>query len=315
MIEIREQFAFVEKYRPQRISECVLPTSIKNTLLGILQQQNTPNLLLVGKPGTGKTTVARAIARELDADVLFINASEDNGIDVIRTRIREFASCLSLNGKRKCVILDESDYLHPASAQPALRGFMEEFAHSCTFILTANFIQKIITPLHSRCSIVEFKVPASERPDVAVAFYTRVTDILKRESIAYEDAVVRSVIMTYFPDFRRILNEIQRFSLSGTLSKEILSQVTDADIHELFTAIKAKQFATVRKWIALHEDMDSTAFYRMMSEQIFKMASDDTIASMIVVLADYSYRSAFSADAQLNQIACLIEIMSEGKWK
>ena len=314
-MEQREHFAWVEKYRPQTLDECILPKSVKDTLVAAVQQKDTTNLLLVGRAGTGKTTVARALVRELDADALVINASEENGIDVIRGKIKDFASTMGFSGQRKYVILDEADYLHPQSTQPALRAFIEEFSKTCGFILTANFPQRIIAPLHSRCAIVDFKVPSSERGAVAMAFTKRVVDILTKEGVTFNPKLVAQVVALYFPDFRRVINELQRYSTSGELSDAVLSQITDKDINDLFIALKGQDFGSVRKWVALHDDMDSTAFYRMLAEQMPKRVDDSSLPEMIVTMADYSYKVGFCADQQLNNLACLVEILHNAKWR
>lgn len=311
----REHFVWVEKYRPQTLAECILPSAVKSTLQGILDTGDTSNLLLAGRAGTGKTTVARALVRDLDADALVINASEENGIDVLRTKIKDYASSFSLGEGRKYVILDEADYLHPASTQPALRAFMEEFSATCGFILTANFPQRIIPPLHSRCSIVDFKIPSKERPAIASAMMARTMDILKKENVTADPKIVAEVVKLYFPDFRRTLNELQRFSSTGTLSDAILSQLTDKDVEELFAALKSKDYSIVRKWVALHDDMDAAAFYRMLADNMPKRVTPESLPEIIVQMADYSYRSAFCADQQLNQLAALTEIMHSGNFK
>jgi DNA polymerase III delta prime subunit len=311
----REHFVWVEKYRPQTVDECILPASVKATLKGALAQQNITNLLLTGRAGTGKTTVARAMVRELGADALVINASEEGNIDTLRTRIKDFASTMSLGAGRKYVILDEADYLNPQSTQPALRAFIEEFARTCGFILTANYPQRIIQPLHSRCSVVDFKIPAAERPGLALAFWKRACEILATEKIDYDQKIVSQVVTLYFPDFRRVLNELQRFSADGKLSEAILSQLTDKDINDLFAALKAKDYNLMRKWVVNHEDMDATAFYRMMGDHVPKQVDISSLPELIVQLADYGYRSAFCADGQLNTLACLVEVMSAAKWK
>jgi DNA polymerase III delta prime subunit len=314
-MEAREHFAWVEKYRPQTLDECILPKSVKDTLIAAVKQKDTTNLLLVGRAGTGKTTVARALVRELDADTLVINASEENGIDVIRGKIKDFASTLGFSSARKYVILDEADYLHPQSTQPALRAFIEEFSKTCGFILTANFPQRIIQPLHSRCAIVDFKVPSSERAAVAAAFTKRVMDILNKEGVKFNTKLVAQVVALHFPDFRRVLNELQRFSSGGELSEAILSQITDKDINDLFDALKSQDFQVVRKWIGVHDDMDSAAFYRMLYDYIPKKVDDSCVAEMIVTMADYSYKAGFCADPQLNNLACLVEILHNAKWR
>jgi DNA polymerase III delta prime subunit len=305
----REFFVWVEKYRPQTLGDCILPTSVRQTLNGILQQSDMPNLLLTGKAGTGKTTVARAIAADLDMDVLVINASDENGIDVLRTKLKDFASSVSFDGKRKMLILDEADYLNPQSTQPALRAFMEEFAGSCVFVLTCNHSNRIIAPLHSRCSVVNFSVPKTERADIMSQFAKRVFEILDTESITYDKRLVLEVVQQHFPDFRRTLNELQRFSSTGTLQTDILSQVSDKDVAALMKALSTADFNATRKWMAEHEDIDEATFYRMLSDQLPKHIKNSDLPQAILTLADYSYRSAFAADKSLNMLACLTEIM------
>jgi DNA polymerase III delta prime subunit len=315
-MEPRLQFAWVEKWRPQTIDECILPQAVRATMLGILSQKDTPHLLFTGRAGVGKTTVAKALVRELGADALVINASEENGIDVLRGKIKDYASTMGFaGGGRKYVILDESDYLHPQSTQPALRVFMEEFSQTTCFILTCNFLQRVIAPIQSRCSIVDFKIPSAERPAVAAAFTKRVVDILTKEGVKFNVKLVAQVVALYFPDFRRVLNELQRFSSSGELSEAILSQITDKDINDLFGALKSQDFSQVRKWIGVHDDMDSAAFYRMLMDSIPKNVDDSCLAEMIVTMADYSYKSGFCADPQLNNLACLVEILHNARWK
>jgi DNA polymerase III delta prime subunit len=312
----REQFVWVEKYRPQTLDQCILPAAVTASLNGILSQQNIPNLMLVGKAGVGKTTVAKALVRQLDSEAMVINASEENGIDVIREKIRDFASALSLTESRKYVILDEADYLHPSSTQPALRAFIEEFSATCGFILTANFPARIIGPLHSRCSIVDFKIPSAEKSAIAKRYMGRVETILTDEGVNYNQKLVANVVALYFPDFRRTLNEIQRHSSSGTLSEAILSSLTDKDINDLFVALKAREFSGVRKWAALHDDMDDVTFFRMLSEQLPKYIKDgQPLSEVIVRVGDYNYRAGLCADKQLNTLACLVEIMHEAEWR
>lgn len=306
-MEPREQFVWVERWRPQTLDECILPQSIRTMLNGIVKQDDLPNLLFAGKAGTGKTTVARAIAKELDRDTLIINASDENGIDVLRTKLKDFASSVSFDGKRKIVILDEADYLSPAT-QPALRGFIEEFTNT-SFIFTCNHSNRIIAPLHSRCSVVNFAVPKTERPTVMTQFAKRVFEILDAESVTYDKKLVLAVIQQHFPDFRRTLNELQRFSATGTLQADILSQVSDKDVAVLMKALSSADFNAVRKWMSDHEDVDESAFYRMLSEHLPKHIKNSDLPQAIIVLADYSYRSAFAADKSLNMLACLTDIM------
>lgn len=311
----RDFFVWVEKYRPQTLADCILPKSVQQTLESVLQQGSTPNLLFTGSAGVGKTTVAKALTKQLDADVLVINASDERNIDTLRTTIRDFASSMSMTGKRRYVILDEADYLNPQSTQPALRGFMEEFAQMTGFILTCNFANRLIAPLHSRCSVVDFRIPSAERPEIAAAFAKRAITILTQENVTFTKATVLGVVQMYFPDFRRILNELQRFSGSGTLSEAILSQLSDKDVSDLFTGLKSKDYGQVRKWVVAHEDADEAAFYRMLLEQLPNRVDAGDVSGLIVMLADYSYRSAFAADKQLNQLACLVEVMNGARFK
>jgi DNA polymerase III delta prime subunit len=311
----RDYYVWVEKYRPQTLGDCILPNDVKATLEGIVKRRDTTNLLLSGRAGTGKTTVAKALVRALDADALVINASEENGIDVLRNKIKEYASTLSLGDGRKYVILDEADYLHPSSTQPALRAFMEEFSKTCGFILTANFPQRIIVPLQSRCSLVDFKIPASEKAALSAATYARCGTILTDEGVTFNKRVLAEVVKIYFPDLRRLLNELQRFSATGELSEAILSQLTEKDIAELFAALKAKDYTAVRKWAGLHEDMDAASFYRMMTEQVPQRVVPECLGELIVQLGDYNYRSGLCADQLLNTLACLTEVMHSGNFK
>lgn len=314
-MEQREEFVWCQKYRPKTLVECILPRAVRETLRGVLAQKDIPNLLLTGKAGTGKTTVARALIYELGAECMTINASDENGIETLRVKIKEFASAMSFDGNnRKVVLLDEADYLSNAT-QPALRAFMEEFSRNCGFILTANFPQRIIQPLHSRCSLVDFKIPGAERVEVATQFANRACDILTQEKVTFNKRIVQQVVVNYFPDFRRVLNELQRFSATGMLSEAILSQLSDKDVAELFMAVKAKDFTTIRKWVANHEDVDAAAFFRMLLEQVPKKVTDDCLPQLIVMMADYSYKSGFVADPQLNMLACLVELMHDGSFK
>lgn len=310
----REYFVWVEKYRPQTVDECILPDSVVASLQGILDTGDLPNLLLAGGAGVGKTTVARAIARQLDMDVLLVNASDENGIDVLRTKLKDFASSMSFEGKRKMIILDEADYLSPA-VQPALRGFMEEFAGSTVFVLTCNHPNRIIAPLHSRCSVVDFKITKADRPKVMQRMFTRLSQILTREHITFDKTLLAEAVKLYFPDMRRMLNELQRFSSTGALSPEISVQISDKDIDTLYHILKSKDFVKLRKWVSEHDDMSSTAFYRTVSDTLPDRCAPESLPEAIILLADYSYRAAFAADASLNHLACLTELMSGTRWK
>jgi len=313
--QAREQFVWSEKYRPKTIAECILPADIRQAFDGFVKNEDLPNLMLCGRSGTGKTTIARAMMAELGAEYILINASEENGIDVLRNKVKDFASSFSFDrNTRKFVILDEADYL-TAATQAALKAFIEEFAHTTGFVFTANHPEKLIPALHSRCSRVDFKVPSSERPALAMAFYKRVADILKTEEITFNPKVLQQVIMTYFPDFRRTLNELQRFSASGELSEAVLSQISDKDVADLFGYLKAKSFSDVTKWVRTREDLDASSFYRMMSERVSKYIDDESMPQTIVQLADYNYRSSFATDLALNILAVLVEIMHSARFK
>jgi DNA polymerase III delta prime subunit len=315
MTQDREHFAWVEKYRPKTLDECILTESVRQTLNGILAQKDTPNLLLAGKAGTGKTTVAKALCRTLDVDTLIVNASQTSGIEHIRSTVADFASALSFDGRRKYAILDEADNLEAGSSQKYLRGFMEEFSRQCGFILTANYPARIIPAIHSRCSMVDFRIPSKERPVLATAFAKRVMDILAKESVTYSRPVVLGVVQMFFPDFRRTLNELQRYSATGELSEAILSQLSDKDVAELMDAIKSKEFLPLRKWLTAHEDMDETGFYKMLEDHLPNRVEAESIPQMMVLSADYGYKAAFAANKQLNALACLLEIQNDGRFK
>lgn len=310
----REMFAWVEKYRPQTVAECILPSAVRAAFEGMLKQKDMPHLLMCGRAGTGKTTVAKALARQLDMDVMVVNGSDTGGhIDTLRTTIRDFASCMTLNGNRKMVVLDEADYLTQAT-QPALRAFMEEFTRTTCFVLTCNYPAKLIDPLKSRCSVIEFKVPAKERVAIASEFAQRACDILTAEHVTFNKAVVQQTVVMFFPDFRRALNELQRFSASGELSEGILSQLSDKDVADLFDTLKAKDYNRARKWIISH-DMDESSFYSMLFEHTHKYVHAESLNDMTCMMADYSYRAGFCADKVLNALACLVDLMSVARFK
>ncbi len=315
MSQQRELFAWVEKYRPQTLDECILTESVRQTFGGILAQKDTPNLLMHGKAGVGKTTVAKALCRMLDVETLVINASETAGIDHLRNNVKDFCSSISLDGRRKYVILDEADNLNADSSQKYLRGFMEEFSRQCGFILTANYVHRIIPALQSRCSTVDFGIPAKERQDMKAAFAKRVIDILTKEHVTFDRPVALGVVQKYFPDFRRTLNELQRFSATGTLSEAVLSQFSDKDVADLMAALKGKEFSALRKWLANHEDMDETAFYTMLYDHLPAAVESDSEPQMMVLCADRAWQAAFAPNKQLNALACLMELQNDGRFK
>ena len=312
---MREQFLWVEKYRPKMVKDAVLPASLKETFQTFVNNKNIPNLLLTGSAGVGKTTIARAMLEELDCDYIVINGSDEGrSIDVLRNELRNFASSVSLAGGRKYVILDEADYLNPNSVQPALRNFMEEYSANCGFILTCNFVNKIIQPLHSRCSVVEFKISNADKPQMAKEFFDRVQKILLLEKIEYEPKVVAEVIKKHFPDNRRVLNELQRYSATGTIDSGILATMSDGNIRTLIDALKNKEFSVVRKWVAQNVDGDVTPLFRKIYESINDNVKPQSIPQVVVTLADYQYKSAFVADQEINFMACLTELMVDTEW-
>lgn len=308
---MRDEFLWVEKYRPKTIKETILPTNLKKTFQEFVDNGELPNLLLSGTQGTGKTTVARALCEEIGADYIIINGSMNGGIDTLRNDIKNFASTVSLGGGRKVVILDEADYLNPQSTQPALRGFIEEFSKNCSFILTCNFKNRIIAPLHSRCSVIDFKLDNGEKPKLAGQFFKRVLNILETEGVTANDKVVAEVINRHFPDNRRILNELQRYGASGTIDEGILAQSSDASMKDLMTNLKAKNFKEVRKWVALNIDNDPVQVFRSLYDSASTYVSPRSIPQLVVTIADYQYKSAFVADQEINLVACLTEIMVE----
>ena len=304
----------VEKYRPRKVSDCVLPESLSDTFQDIVKSGDIPNMILSGGAGCGKTTVARALCDELGRDMMFINASEDGGIDTLRTRIRQFASAVSLSGSAKVVILDEADYLNPQSTQPALRGFIEEFSSNCRFILTCNFKHRIIEPLHSRCTTIDFKIPAKETPNMAKQFLSRTKDILDKESVQYDERVLAELIIRYFPDFRRVLNEIQRYSVSGSIDTGILV-TADIGAETLIKALKAKNFPDIRRWVVDNSDRDTAHIFRKIYETLLDSLQPTAIPQAVLVLSDYQHKAAFAADQEINLAACCIMLASECTFK
>ena len=310
----RETFLWVEKYRPKKITDCILPESIKNTFIEFVGQKEIPNLLLAGGSGVGKTTVARALCEQLHADYILINGSEESGIDVLRNKIKTFASTVSLQGGYKVVILDEADYLNPQSTQPALRGFIEEFHKNCRFIFTCNFKNRIIEPLHSRCSVIEFKINGNKN-QLAHDFMVRVKSILKEEKIGFEGGVVAELIMKHFPDWRRVLNELQRYSVSGTIDSGILVNIAEVNLQELMGHLKGKDFKNVRKWVVDNIDNDPVKVFRKVYEKLYDYMKPGSIPEAVLVLGEYQYKSAFVADQEINLLACLTEIMEQCQFK
>lgn len=310
-----KSFLWVEKWRPRDIKSCILPSRLEEAFHDMAQTGQIPNMILTGGAGCGKTTVARALCNQLGLDMLFINASEESGIDVLRTKIRNFASTVSLNGGLKVVILDEADYLNPSSTQPALRGFIEEFAANCRFILTCNFKNRIIDPLHSRCTVLDFRITPKERPSVAAKFLNRVRDILKAEKVEFSDKVVAELVLHNFPDFRKTINELQRYSVNGKIDAGILAASGDAAISALVKALKSKHFGDIRKWVVDNSDKDVTHLFRAIYDGLHEHLKPDSIPQAVLILADYQYKSAFVADQEINLTACCISLASDCAFK
>ena len=310
-----ETFLWVEQYRPKDIESCVLPKTLKDTLTDFVSEGKLPNLILFGPPGVGKTTAAKALIEKINATYIMINGSEESGIDVLRTKIKNFASTVSLHGGRKYVILDEADYLNPQSTQPALRGFIEEFHKNCGFVLTCNYKNRLIEPLHSRCSVIEFTIPNSEKPKLASEFMKRVALILDEQKVKYDERVVAEVINKYFPDWRRILNELQRYAPSGTIDAGILVNIAEVNIKELMVSMKNKEFTNVRKWVVDNLDNDPVKLYRRIYDNLYNYVDGSSIPHVVVILADYQFKSAFTADQEINMLACLTEIMAKVNFK
>jgi len=313
---MRDDFLWVEKYRPKTVGDTILPNSLKETFQQFVDNKNIPNLLLTGSAGVGKTTIAKAMLEELGCDYIVINGSDEGrSIDVLRNELKNFASSVSLAGGRKYVILDEADYLNANSVQPALRNFMEEYSRNCGFILTCNFVNKIIQPLHSRCSVVEFKISNGDKPQMAKEFFMRVKGILDNENIQYEPKVVAEVIKKHFPDNRRVLNELQRYSATGTIDTGILATFTDSNMSVLIDALKNKEFSVVRKWVAQNVDGEVTPLFRKIYDTMNDFVAPQSVPQVVVTMADYQYKSAFVADQEINFMAFLTELMVEVEWK
>ena len=310
-----EQFLWVEQYRPRDIESCVLPKILKSSLQSFVDKETLPNLILSGGPGVGKTTAARAMLEQIGATYMFINGSEESGIDVLRTKIKNFASTVSLEGGRKYLILDEADYLNPQSTQPALRGFMEEFHKNCGFILTCNYKNRLIEPLHSRCSVVEFTIPKSEKQKLSSEFMKRLINILETEKVEFDKRVIAEVINKHFPDWRRTLNELQRYAISGSIDAGMLVNLSNVNIKELMTFMKNKEFTNVRKWVVDNLDSDPVHLLRSVYDNLYEYVDGSTIPHCVVVLGEYQYKSAFVADQEINVMACLTEMMARAKFK
>jgi DNA polymerase III delta prime subunit len=304
---------WVEKYRPRKIEDCILPADQKQIFQEMLAKGEIQNMLLCGGAGMGKTTVARALCEELETDYIVINGSEESGIDVLRTKIKQFASTVSFSGKPKVVILDEADYLNPNSTQPALRAFIEEFSNNCRFILTCNFKNRIIPPLHSRCAVFEFKLPKADKPKIASAFFKRVTEIMSIENIEADGKVIAKVIEKHFPDYRRVLNELQRYSASGKIDEGIFVNLSDSNMQELVSSLKDGDWKKMRTWVVNNIDNDPGTIFRKLYDTLTEQVKQ--VPQLVLLLADYQYKAAFCADQEINLVACLTEIMAAVEFK
>ena len=316
MIDFRDdQFLWVEKYRPQKIDECVLPESLKDTFKQYISQGELPHFLLSGTAGVGKTTVAKALCNEIGADYIMINGSEESGIDTLRTKIKGFASTVSLTDSPKIIIIDEADYLQANSTQPALRSFIEEFSANCRFIFTCNFKNRILEAIHSRCACIDFKIDNKDKQVLLGLFFKRATQILKQENVDFDQKVVAELITKHFPDYRRVLNELQRYSVSGKIDSGILVNMSQESFKDLIKLMKDKDFTNVRKWVGKNSDSDTVALFRELYDTSVNFMVPESIPSLVLVLADYQYKAAFVADHELNIMAALTEIMANCKFK
>lgn len=308
-----DHLLWTEKYRPQTISDCILPERLKKSFQEYVNQNEIPNLLLTGGAGVGKTTVAKAMCNEVGCDYMVINGSDENGVDTIRVKIKNYASSMSFAGGRKVIILDEADYLTP-NAQAILRNAIEEFASNCSFIFTCNYKTKIIEPLHSRCAVIDFTLRTNEKAQMASAFFKRIESILDTEKVEYESKVLAEVVKKHFPDFRRVINELQRYSKLGKIDVGILSQIGDISLSQIVKHLKEKDFTSVRKWAATAE-VDNSTFFRKLYDALYDIVKPHSIPQAVIILADYQYKQAFVADHEINLVACLTELMANVEFK
>lgn len=303
-----QHFLWVESYRPKTIDDCILPDSLKKTFKGFVKKGEIANMILAGTPGVGKTTVAKALCEELGCDYIVVNASKE-GIDVLRTRIMQFCSSMSFDGRTKVVILDEFDRASP-QLQDAFRAFQEDFSLNARFILTCNFKGKIIDAIHSRCPPYDFVIAKEDRPKLAKQFKTRLTKILEKENVEFDDKVLTQLVIKFFPDFRRTLNEIQRYSINGTLDEGILASIGDVDVSNLMTSLKEKDFRNMRKWVVDNIDSDPATIFRKLYDGMYEYIKPASIPNLVLLIADYNYKSAFCSDQEINLVACLTEVMA-----
>jgi DNA polymerase III delta prime subunit len=305
-----EQILWTEKYRPKTVEDCILPDAIKTTFQEYVKSGHIPNLLLSGSAGVGKTTIAKAICNEVGCDFLVINGSDERGIGTMQNAVKNYATSVSLSGGRKVVIIDEADNL-TADAQKALRGMIEEVSSNCSFIFTCNQKNRIIEPIHSRCAVVDFKIQNGQKAKMATQFFKRIEWILQQENITFDKEVVAALITKHFPDNRRILNELQRYSASGIIDKGILTSVVEIQLQELIKSIKEKDFGSMRKWVTQNLDNDSSRIFRKIYDGLYDYLKPNSIPNAVLIIARYQYQSAFVADQEINLVACLTEFMVE----
>ena len=307
-----ESLLWVEKYRPKSIEDCILPETIKRTLRDVVKLNKIPNMMFTGTSGIGKTPAARAICNETQADYLIINGSDEGRmIDTLRTKLTQFCSTISLSGSRKVVIIDEADYMNADSVQPAMRNFTERFADNCSFIFTCNYKNRIIEPIHSRCAVIDFSLKNGEKQVIAARFMKRVEGILTDESIDYDKEVIAKLVLKHFPDFRRVLNELQRYSTSGEINSGVLANIKEMNLKELIDSLREKNFSKMRQWVVANVDNDPATVYRKIYDELYNVVDKGSIPQAVLTIAEYQYKSAFVADQEINLVACLVELMAE----
>ena len=312
----RDDFLWVEKYRPTKISDCVLPSDLYEPFSDFVDQGKLPTLILAGGPGTGKTTAAKALCEETQTDYLMVNGSDEGrSIDTVRTTLNQFCSSVSMTGNRKAIIMDEADYMNPDSVQPALRGFIEKFGNNVSFLFTANYPNRIIDPIHSRCAVFDFVIPKNEIKKIAEKYLELCGDILSKENVEYENKVLAELIMKHFPDFRRVLNELQRYSTSGRIDTGILTSLEEVNVGELVSSLRGKKFSDMRKWANSNIDTDTAKIFRKLYDSLSGYLKPQSVPQAVLIIADYQYKSAFVADQEINLVACLTEIMVECEFK